>query len=343
MRLGLIGSGRIGAFHARTLAEHDAVDSIVLADADPTRARAVAAELGVEAVELPDEVFTAGVDAVVVTAATAAHAPLLLRAVQAGLPVFCEKPVAPSVLEHLAVLEEVERTGIAVQVGFQRRFDAGFAAAREAVRSGSLGWVHTMRAGTLDAAPPPAEYVPVSGGLFRDCSVHDIDAIRWVTGQEVREVYATGANHGADFFRAAGDVDAAAALLTMADDAFALLSGTRYNAAGYDVRLEVLGSADSISVGLDDRLPLRSVEAGVSFPSGPPWALFMDRFAPAYRAELAAFVQVAAGERESPCTVRDSLQTALVAEACEVSRRDRRPVLVAELAEQYGVLAGAAS
>ncbi|MPQ98703.1 dehydrogenase [Modestobacter sp. I12A-02628] len=341
MRVGLIGSGRIGAFHARTLIGHPGVDSVVLADADAPRARAVAAELGADAVDTTDELFDAGPDAVVVAAATAAHAGLLLRAAEAGLPVFCEKPVAPSVVEHLAVMHAVEAAGIAVHVGFQRRFDAGYAAARAAVRSGELGWVHTLRAGTLDPAPPPAAYVPLSGGLFRDCSVHDIDAVRWVTGTEVREVYATGANHGADFFREAGDVDAGAALLTMEDDAFALLSGTRYNARGCDVRLEVLGSLDSVSVGLDDRLPLRSVEPGVEFPAGRPWALFMERFEPAYRAELAAFVQMAAGERESPCTVRDSLQTALVAEACEVSRRERRPVQLAALAAEYDVLVSA--
>ena len=342
MRVGLVGTGRIGAFHARTLVAAPEVDSLVVADADAPRAAAVAAELGVDVVAGVEDVFTADVDAIVITAATAAHAPLLLRAVEAGHPVFCEKPVAPSVIEHLTVLRAVEEAGAVVHIGFQRRFDPGFRAARDAVLGGELGWVHTLRAGTLDAAPPPAAYVPVSGGLFRDCSVHDIDAIRWVTGQEVREVYATGANHGAEFFRDAGDVDAAAALLTMTDDAFALLSGTRYNARGYDVRLEVLGSLDSISVGLDDRMPLRSVEAGVTFPAGRPWELFMDRFEGAYRAELAAFVRVAAGELPSPCTVRDSLQTALVAEACEVSRRERRPVQVAELAAEYDVLAAAA-
>jgi len=218
-----------------------------------------------------------------------------------------------------------------VQIGFQRRFDAGFTAARAAVTSGELGWVHTLRAGTLDPAPPPAEYIAASGGLFRDCSVHDFDAIRWVTGQEVVEVYALGANLGASFFRDAGDVDTAAALLTLDSGGFAHVAATRYNAAGYDVRLEVLGSEQSISVGLDDRLPLRSTEPGVTFPSGVPYPVFMDRFHAAYVAELTGFIAIVAGRAEPTCTVADALEAFLIAEACELSRAEHRPVLVEEV------------
>jgi len=135
----------------------------------------------------------------------------------------------------------------------------------------------------------------------------------------------------ADFFREAGDVDAAAAILTLDDGAFAHVAGSRYNARGYDVRLEVLGSRDSISVGLDDRLPLRSVEPGVSFPGGAPYPQFMERFRPAYVAELAAFTDVVAGRRAVPCTVADALEAFYVAEACELSRARRRPVALAEV------------
>src|SRR5262249_39118161 len=217
------------------------------------------------------------------------------------------------------------------QVGFQRRFDAGYAAAREAVRAGRLGWLHTVRAGTLDPAPPPAEYVAGCGGLFRDLSVHDFDAIRWVTGREVAEVYAAGGNRGAAFFAAAGDVDTGAAVLTLDDGTLGLVSGTRYNPAGYDVRLELFGSADSLAVGLDDRLPLRSAEPGATFPAGPACPSFLERFRLASPRELAAFVEVAAGRAASPCTVQDALAAFRVAEACELSRRERRPVRLAEV------------
>ncbi|HEX5405613.1 MAG TPA: Gfo/Idh/MocA family oxidoreductase [Pseudonocardiaceae bacterium] len=328
MRIGLVGTGRIGARHAKTLSTLDHVDSVVLTDADPLRAKQVADTLGLECV--PD-VFTAGVDGVVIAAATPAHPELILRAVDLGLPVFCEKPVATDIDGTLAVLERITGSDVQVQIGFQRRFDAGYAAAREAVRAGQLGWVHTLRATTMDPAPPPAEYIATSGGFFRDCSVHDFDAIRWVTGHEVVEVYAVGANRGADFFRAAGDVDTAAALLTMDDGTVALVSGTRYNAAGYDVRLEVLGSAGDVVAGLDDGVPLRSVEPGVSWPAGPAYPGFMERFQAAYETELATFVSVVAGQVPSPCTVTDALEAFYVAEACETSRRAHRPVPLAEI------------
>ena len=332
MRIGLAGVGRIGAFHADTLRRHPEVDTLLVADADTDRARAVAAELGVTALPGPQALFGSGLDALVIAAATDAHAGLILAAVDAGLPVFCEKPVAPDLAGTLAVVARVAGSPVPVQIGFQRRFDAGYVAARAAVHSGQLGWLHTLRGGTLDPAPPPPGYVASSGGLFKDMLVHDFDIIRWVTGREVVEVYATGGNRGEEFFAAAGDVDTGSALLTLDDGTLGQVAGTRYNPAGYDVRLELLGSAGSISVGLDDRLPLRSAEPGVSFPAGPAYPNFMDRFRSAYEAELAAFLQVAAGTAPSPCTVDDALAAFQIAEACELSRRERRPVRVDEIA-----------
>jgi myo-inositol 2-dehydrogenase/D-chiro-inositol 1-dehydrogenase len=329
MRIGVAGVGRIGAFHARTLS--GMVERLVLADAVPERAAAVAAELGVEHVDSPADLFTADIDGLVIAAATDAHATLILGSVDAGIPVFCEKPVAPDVAGTRAVLDKMRSSPVPVQIGFQRRYDAGFTAARAAVASGELGWVHTLRAGTLDPAPPSPEYVATSGGLFRDCSVHDFDAIRWVTGQEVTEVYALGANLGAAFFRDVGDVDTAGALLTLTGGGLAHVAATRYNAAGYDVRLEVLGSQQSISVGLDDRLPLRSAEPGVNFPAGAPYPMFMDRFHAAYVAELADFATIVAGDAQPSCTVSDALEAFLVAEACELSRAEHRPVRVDEV------------
>lgn len=331
MRIGLAGVGRIGAFHAATLQAIAQIDSLVVADAVPARAREVAAALGVESVDSPEALFTAGIDGLVIAAATDAHAPLILAGVDAGLPTFCEKPVAPDVDGTIAVLDKVSGSDVPVHIGFQRRFDAGYVAARQAVVNGELGWIHTMRSGTLDPAPPSPEYIAGSGGFFRDCSVHDFDSIRWVSGHEVREVYAVGANRGEPFFADYGDVDAAAAMLTLDDDTFALVSATRYNARGYDVRLEVLGSLDSISVGLDERLPLRSVEPGVTFPGGSPYPVFMERFRAAYVAELTEFTEIVAGRASATCTVADALEAFYIAEACELSRAEHRPVQVAEV------------
>jgi myo-inositol 2-dehydrogenase/D-chiro-inositol 1-dehydrogenase len=193
--------------------------------------------------------------------------------------------------------------------------------------------VHTVRACTLDPAPPPLAYLLASGGFFRDCSVHDFDAIRWITGQEVVEVFARGTVRGEDFFREADDVDTVAALLTLTDGTFAHVSASRYNAHGYDVRLELMGSRYSIAVGLDDRLPLESAEADVRFPSGTPYPSFLERFGAAYVAELAAFVETLAdsASQQPLCSLQDALEATLIAEACERSRREGVSVRLEEL------------
>ena len=329
MRIGLIGVGRIGAFHAGTLRGLPGVDEVIVTDADADRARKVAAGLGLRTAATVDDLLAAGLDAVVIATATGSHPELIRRGVEAGLPVFCEKPVAADVDGTLDVIKST--AGAEVQIGFQRRFDAGFRAARQAVRDGTLGWLHTIRSTTLDAAPPPADYIRTSGGIFRDCAVHDFDVIRWVSGREVSQVYAAGANRGEEFFLAAGDVDTASALLTLDDGTLALVSCTRYNAAGYDVRLEVLGAGGSVCAGLDDRMALRSADPDQHFPAGPPHRDFLGRFGDAYVAELAAFIEVAAGDAPSPCTVEDALEAFYVAEACELSRRRQQPVLIAEV------------
>jgi myo-inositol 2-dehydrogenase/D-chiro-inositol 1-dehydrogenase len=331
MRLGLIGLGRIGAFHAETLTALPAVDSLVVTDAVADTTAAVAARLGAEAADSPAKLLASGIDGVVIAAATDAHPELLVAAAEAGLPVFCEKPVARTITEGLAIARRVAETGVPVQIGYPRRFDAGFAAARAAVASGELGWLHTVRSTTLDPAPPPATYVAVSGGIFRDCSVHDFDAVRWVTGREVVEVYATGSARGDEMFAAAGDVATAATTLTLGDGTLAVVSNTRYNPRGHDVRLELHGSKDSIAVGLEDKLPLRSVEPGVTFPAGKPYHFFMDRFAQAFRDELTAFTEVVAGTRPSPCTIDDALETSWVAEAATLSLAEHRPVRLTEV------------
>ncbi len=161
--------------------------------------------------------------------------------------------------------------------------------------------------------------------------MHDYDAVRWVTGQEVTEVYAAGTNQDAEWFSELGDVHTASALLTLDGGALAVVSNTRFNARGHDVRLEVHGTRDSLAAGLAPGLPLRSAEPGVSFPDGKPFTFFMDRLAEAFRAELTAFTEVVAGLRTSPCTVLDAIETGWVAEACTLSLREHRPVQIEEV------------
>ncbi|MEU9135773.1 Gfo/Idh/MocA family oxidoreductase [Streptomyces sp. NPDC048404] len=332
MRIGLIGAGRIGTFHAATLSRHREVGgSLIVTDADPARAQRLADRLGATAAPTVNEIFTWGVDAVVITAATSAHAELIGRAARSGLPVFCEKPIALDLAGTLAALAEVDAAGTVLQMGFQRRFDVGYTAAREAVRSGRLGRLHTVRAMTSDQSPPPAEYLPLSGGLYRDCLIHDFDMLRWVSGREVVQVYATGSDAGPPMFREANDIDTGAAVLTFDDGMLATATATRLNGAGYDVRMELSGELDQIAVGLDDRTPIASTEPAGPPPADKPWTGFLERFGPAYEAELAAFVEVVRGERANPCDGREALEALRIAEACEVSRRERRPVSPAEI------------
>src|SRR3954464_4193606 len=282
MRLGLIGLGRIGAFHAANLSQLDVVDSLVVTDAVPTVTASIAERFGAEAAESPEALIAAGVDGIVIAAATDAHLPLIKAGVDAGVPVFCEKPLSGVVEEAVAIADYVNESGVPVHVGYPRRFDRAYLAARDAVAGGELGWVHTVRSTTLDPAPAPREYIAVSGGIFRDCSVHDFDTVRWVTGREVVEAYATGSARGADFFAELGDVATAQTLLTFDDGATAVVSNTRYNARGYDVRLELHGTEDSAAAGWTDSTPLRNLEPDSNWPSGKPWTFFMDRLPHAF-------------------------------------------------------------
>jgi myo-inositol 2-dehydrogenase/D-chiro-inositol 1-dehydrogenase len=333
MKFGLIGTGRIGRFHAETLLSLDQVDGLVVADVDPARAQDLAATSPrIAAASDVDDLLAIGVDGVVIAAATSAHADLIHRALDAEVAVFCEKPVALDVPGTLSVVEHAATASAPVQIGFQRRFDAGYRAAKAALDSGELGWLHSLRAVTADQTPPPAEYIPTSGGLFRDCSIHDFDILLWLTGRRIVEVHAWGTNKGADFFRAGGDVDTVAAILRFDDDTLATASATRYNGAGHDVRLEVCGSKGARFVGLNDRAPMPTAEATLSWNQDRPYTTFMERFHDAYIAELATFVDVAAGRAASPCTPADALQALFVAEACDLSRREGKPVRVEQAA-----------
>lgn len=327
MRLGLIGLGRIGAFHAETLTGLG-VDLVVYDPAPGVTERVATKYAAKPGMSVPG-VLEAGIDGLVIAAATDAHPQLIIAGTERGLPVFCEKPVARGATEAADIQRRTPDAR--VQIGYNRRFDEAIQRAKHAVESGELGRLHTIRSTTMDPAPPPAAYLEGSGGIFRDCSVHDFDTIRYVTGREVIEVYATGSDRGDEVFARIGDASTTAAVLTLDDGTIAVVSNTRYNGRGYDVRLELHGSADSIATGLDDRWPMRSAEPGVTFPAGPPHDFFMDRFLDAYRRELAAFTELVAGERESPCTVADAVEAGWIAEACTTSLREHRPVRIDEV------------
>ena len=331
MRLGLLGLGRIGAFHAETLTGLTAVEELVVSDPLPALAEQAADRFGARIAGSPEEVLASGVDGVVIAAPTDLPPPLIELCGAAGLPTFCEKPVSRDSGEAARLARRIADTGVPVQIGYPRRYDPAFAAIRAAVADGELGAVRTVRSTTLDPAPPPRAYLAGSGGIFRDCAVHDFDAVRWVTGQEVTEVYSAGTTRDEEWFGEFGDVHTASSVLTLDGGAIAVVSNTRYNARGHDVRLEVHGTRDSLAAGLGPGLPLRSAEPGVSFPDGKPFTFFMDRLAEAFRVELATFTEVVAGRRPSPCPITDAIETGWVAEACTLSLREHRPVTIEEV------------
>ncbi len=331
MHVGLIGTGRIGAFHARSLAASRLVDRLTVTDVDAARAAKVSAEVGAGRVDTPKALIEGGIDALVIAAATPAHAELLHQAVEASIPTFCEKPIALDLASTDGVIERVTASGTFVQLGFQRRFDAGYRSARDAVRSGAVGDVHLVRLATHDPAPPPEVYVAESGGIWRDLAIHDFDIGAWVVGRQVVEVYADGEANGALFARHQ-DVDAACAVLRFDGGALGVATASRNDPRGYDVRMEVFGLRDSLAVGVDGRTPLRSLEPGTPGPTERGYADFLDRFQAAYRAEVEAFLSAVKDGSGSPCTVEDARRALVVALAAERSHRERRPVRIEEIA-----------
>jgi myo-inositol 2-dehydrogenase/D-chiro-inositol 1-dehydrogenase len=331
MRIGVAGVGRIGAMHATNLATLDTVDQVLLFDPVPGRAARFSAGLGPVAVPLDslDELLAAS-DGVLVTTPTNTHPELLRRCLAAKVPVMCEKPVAESLAELTALAAEVDVAGIPVLVGFQRRFDPALVELHRRIRAGELGTVYQVRAAGWDAEPPDLGYLPASGGIFRDLLIHDLDAVPWLVGEPVVEVYASGSVLVHKAFADLNDVDTAIAVLRFAGGAHATLSGSRHDPLGYDHRIEVLGSKDSLTVGLDPRTPLTSLDPDGPVVAPDAYPGFPERFDRAYRAEMVTFVEVIAGRAENPSPVRDSLISARLADACDASRLRGAPVRLDE-------------
>lgn len=330
MRVGLVGAGRIGTLRAGVLTGLAAVDELVVGDSVPDRAKELAFRLGVEYLDDPEEVFSS-VDAVVIASSTETHAPYLIKAAGIGLPTFCEKPISIDLSSADEVVAAVNDSGIMVQVGFMRRFDSGYRAAHDLIASGGLGDVLLVQAQTHDFEPPAAEYVAVSGGIFVDMLIHEFDILRFVTGQEVLELTATGSSHGLPLFTDYNDVATAAVMARLDGGAMAVITGVRTDPRGYDVRMEVFGTHDSVAVGLDPHTPIRTLDPGLDLPQDPVTVGWIERFGSAYRAEMDAFIDAVAHNRSSPCTVDDARAALVVAEACHRSRTYSRPVLVEEI------------
>nr|WP_042183660.1 Gfo/Idh/MocA family oxidoreductase [Kibdelosporangium sp. MJ126-NF4]CEL15702.1 Myo-inositol 2-dehydrogenase [Kibdelosporangium sp. MJ126-NF4]CTQ93627.1 Myo-inositol 2-dehydrogenase (EC 1.1.1.18) [Kibdelosporangium sp. MJ126-NF4] len=327
MRIGVAGVGRIGTMHARNLASLAAVDEVLLFDPVPGRAAEVAAGIGATAVDDLDALLTAS-DGVLIATPTTTHPETIRRALAAKKPALCEKPIASDYAEMSALVDDIENAGVDVLVGFQRRFDPAVAELYRRIRAGEVGKLYLVRSTGNDAEPPDFGYLPASGGIFRDLLIHDLDAVPWLVGEPVVEVYASGSVLVDQAFADADDVDNAVVMLKFAGGAHAVLVGGRHDPLGYDHRIEVLGSKDSLAVGVDSRTPLTSLE-----PDGPKvgpdaYPGFPERFRRAYLNEMAVFVDVVAGRIQNPSPARDSLTSLRLALACDESRRSGVPVTI---------------
>ena len=313
MRVAVLGTGRIGAYRADWLRAHPDIEEVLVGS---IRAGTV------------DSVLDAGPDAAVISSATPDHPAQIRACAERGLPMLCEKPIA---LTLRATRDALDAGGDRLQVSFQRRFDPGFAEARRLVADGTLGTLYCVTMHAYDHEPSPEHFIAGSGGIFRDLHIHDFDIARWLTGVGVDRVYATGTVRKWERFARHGDVDTSAILLTMADGTPVVITGSRHDPRGHDFRLEVLASNDSIAVGLDDRTPLRSVEASAPAIGIRPYDGFLDRFAAAFDAEMRAWLEFVRGERENPSPGIAALHALRVAVACDRSRAEGRVVAIGEV------------
>jgi myo-inositol 2-dehydrogenase/D-chiro-inositol 1-dehydrogenase len=324
--VGVLGVGRIGATHAANLAGVPGVD-VAVYDPDGAALERTASATGARA--LPDRDAVLGeADAVVIATPTANHPDDVAAGAAAGLPILCEKPISLDVASTEAALQVVERAGVELQVGFMRRFDDGFVEMRRLVECGDLGDVYLVRAASHDHVPPHESYLDQSGSVFRDMHIHDFDAVRWLTGRDVVEVYAAGSVLVDEMFRRHDDVDMTALVLVLEGGILVSITGARANPLGYDHRTEVIGSRDAVCAGWTDRTPLRSADPdGLPGPANP-YPAFPERFGAAYRAEVEAFVALARGDGENRCPGAAALAALRVAVAADRSLAEHRPVAV---------------
>jgi myo-inositol 2-dehydrogenase/D-chiro-inositol 1-dehydrogenase len=328
LRVALFGCGRIGRVHAEAVAGHPRAELAWVFDPVETAAKEVGSQYGAAASTDADAVLADGsVDAVIVASPTPTHVDLLTRAVRAGKAVLCEKPIDLDIARVDACWAEIGAADPLVMIGFNRRFDPSFREIRDRVTAGEIGRLEQVVIISRDPAPPPAGYVATSGGLFRDMTIHDFDMALFLLG-DVVEVQAMGSNLVSPEIEEVGDIDGAVVTLRSADGALAQITNSRRCAYGYDQRLEAFGSTGMLIA--QNQLPtsVRYAGAGRSESAAPVLNFFLERYGPAYRAELDHFVSaVEKGARPSP-DFADGRAALVLADAAAESLRTGRTVRV---------------
>ena len=312
--IALLGAGRIGQVHARAIARTPGARLTAVADAFPEAARKLAETHGAEVRDIDQIAVSDDVDAVVICTPTDTHADLIEQFARAGKAVFCEKPVDLSLQRVTDCLNVVQETGAALMIGFNRRFDPHFVALKAAIDDGRIGAVEQVTITSRDPGLPPAEYVKVSGGIFRDMTIHDFDMARFLLDEDIASVFATGAVLVDPAMRDLGDYDTATVVLTTVSGKQATILNSRRAAYGYDQRIEVHG-ADGMVQAENQRPADIEIATSAGYTKPPLHDFFMTRYTAAYEAELSAFLgALASGGALSP-SGQDGLEALKLAEA----------------------------
>ncbi|MBB3949072.1 inositol 2-dehydrogenase [Aureimonas jatrophae] len=312
LNVALLGAGRIGQVHARSIAADKNSRLVAVADVVSDAARSLAERTGAKAMTIEEILADPAIDAVLIATSTDTHSDLIERASAAGKAVLCEKPVDLSLERALACQKTVG--GESVMIGFNRRFDPNFAALKAAFDAGEIGRAELLSITSFDPAPPPVSYVKVSGGLFRDMMIHDFDMACWLMGGAPEKVTAVGSSLVDPAIGEAGDVDTAAVTMTWADGRIAVIKNSRRAGYGYDQRVELLGSEGLLSArNVLENTVEKITAAGAA--SAKPVYFFLERYMRAYETEWTAFVDAVENKSAFPVTLRDGVAALACAEA----------------------------
>lgn len=327
VRVGVVGLGRMGKFHAANLAGRvPLADLVRIVDADEGTARDISGRLReVEwSTDYADLLEDSEIEAVIVASPTPLHADMVEAAAEAGKHVFCEKPISLEVERTYEVVEAAREAGIKLQVGFHRRFDPDYRRAWEKIRAGEVGEVFLFRTSLRDMQAPGFDYIKGSGGFFADVTLHDFDAARWLIG-EISEVTAFGAALSDPLgFEEADDIDNAVVAVRFAGGALGVIDNSRVAGYGYECSSEVMGSKATLRV---DNHRRASVETLTRDSSHQDYVSdFVERFADAYAAGLESFVRAVREDRDPEVCGADAAAAFVLAKAAERSYRERRTV-----------------
>lgn len=332
LNVGIIGAGRIGQVHAKSITYHIPQAKIVaISDIYYEGAEKVAESLGIpNAYEDYHEILNnPEIDAVLICSSTDTHADIAVEAAEAGKHIFCEKPVDLTVAKIKKVIAAVEKAGVKLQIGFNRRYDHNFAEIKRLANDGKLGKLQTIKITSRDPEPPSIDYVKVSGGIFLDMTVHDFDMARFIGG-EVEEVYANAAVTVDEAIGDAGDVDTALIALKFKNGAIGVIDNCRKACYGYDQRLEVFGTGGQASAANDTPTNVSYINENGNMTDKPLY-FFLERYMQSFTDEMTEFINAVQNDEQTKTTVNDGLEALRLGLAAKLSVKEHRPVKLSEI------------